>query len=123
MANGKSWDRSQLRKYDLKLEEVPRLNFDDPQIDEFITNNVSVYETTQFQLLLNILSYPNLTFPGSVMFYSENVKDDQMIPQVFIKLKFSCVTVIMLRFYKTHLKFMYFEASLSLVSSSLVVGL
>ena len=48
MANGgKIWDRSQLRKYDLKLEEVPRLNFDDPRIDEFITDNVSPHNTTK----------------------------------------------------------------------------
>lgn len=37
----KSWDPSQLRKYDLNLEQIPRLEQNDPAIDELIKENVS----------------------------------------------------------------------------------
>lgn len=39
--NKKPWDVSQLRKYDLNLDEIPRLNYQDPKIDELIKENVS----------------------------------------------------------------------------------
>jgi hypoxia-inducible factor 1-alpha inhibitor (HIF hydroxylase) len=37
----KPWDASQLRKYDLTLDEIPKLRYDDPKIDEYIKANVS----------------------------------------------------------------------------------
>ena len=42
MDEGKLWDESQLRKYDLKLEPIPRLSHDDPKVDELIAANVSL---------------------------------------------------------------------------------
>jgi hypothetical protein len=45
MADRRSWDVSQLRKYDIHLDEIPRLNVRDPQIDEFIAENVSTLRT------------------------------------------------------------------------------
>jgi len=41
MADRRSWDVSQLRKYDIQLDEIPRLNVRDPKVDEFIAENVS----------------------------------------------------------------------------------
>lgn len=37
----KTWDSSQLRKYDLNLESIPRLHYKDPKIDELMKENVS----------------------------------------------------------------------------------
>jgi hypothetical protein len=45
MADRKSWDVSQLRKYDIQLDEIPRLNVRDPKVDEFIAENVSTLRT------------------------------------------------------------------------------
>jgi hypothetical protein len=42
MAERKGWDISQLRKYDIQLAEIPRLNVRDPKVDEFIAENVSI---------------------------------------------------------------------------------
>jgi hypothetical protein len=42
MAERKGWDVSQLRKYDIQLDEIPRLNVRDPRVDEFIAENVSI---------------------------------------------------------------------------------
>jgi hypoxia-inducible factor 1-alpha inhibitor (HIF hydroxylase) len=42
MAEKTGWDQSQLRKYDIPLDEIPRLNVRDPRVDEFIAENVSV---------------------------------------------------------------------------------
>jgi hypothetical protein len=41
MAERKGWDQSQLRKYDIQLDEIPRLSVKDPRVDEFIAENVS----------------------------------------------------------------------------------
>jgi hypoxia-inducible factor 1-alpha inhibitor (HIF hydroxylase) len=41
MADKKGWDQSQLRKYDIQLDEIPRLSVRDPRVDEFIAENVS----------------------------------------------------------------------------------
>lgn len=41
MDEGKVWEENQLRKYDLKLEPIPRLPHDDPKVDELIAANVS----------------------------------------------------------------------------------
>lgn len=38
----KSWDESQLRKYNLVLDQIPRLNHDDPKVDELMSQNVSM---------------------------------------------------------------------------------
>lgn len=45
MADKKSWDVSQLRKYEIQLDEIPRLNVRDPKVDEFIAENVSILWT------------------------------------------------------------------------------
>lgn len=37
----KQWDSSQLRKYDLNLEQIARLHYKDPKIDELIKENVN----------------------------------------------------------------------------------
>lgn len=43
MASGKkSWDSSQLRKYDFQLDQIPRLHCSDPKIDELIAENKPV---------------------------------------------------------------------------------
>lgn len=42
MADKKEWDQSQLRKYDIQLDEIPRLSVKDPKVDEFIADNVSI---------------------------------------------------------------------------------
>lgn len=39
----KPWDPSQLRKYELNLEQIPRLDQNDPMIDDFIKENVSIF--------------------------------------------------------------------------------
>lgn len=39
----KQWDSSQLRKYDLNLEQIPRLHYKDPKIDELIKENVNKF--------------------------------------------------------------------------------
>ncbi|XP_018575930.1 hypoxia-inducible factor 1-alpha inhibitor [Anoplophora glabripennis] len=38
----KQWDSSQLRKYDLNLEQIPRLHYKDPKVDELIKANLPV---------------------------------------------------------------------------------
>lgn len=40
MEDCRVWDESQLRKYNLKLEPIPRLAHDDPKVDELIAANV-----------------------------------------------------------------------------------
>lgn len=45
MADRRMWDVSQLRKYDIQLDEIPRLNVRDPKVDEFIAENVSTLRT------------------------------------------------------------------------------
>jgi len=45
MADRRSWDVSQLRKYDIQLDEIPRLNVRDPKVDEFIAENKPVVIT------------------------------------------------------------------------------
>lgn len=42
MAEKRGWDQSQLRKYDIPLDEIPRLSVRDPRLDEFIAENVSI---------------------------------------------------------------------------------
>lgn len=42
MAEKRGWDQSQLRKYDIPLDEIPRLSVRDPKVDEFIAENVSI---------------------------------------------------------------------------------
>jgi hypoxia-inducible factor 1-alpha inhibitor (HIF hydroxylase) len=42
MAERRGWDQSQLRKYDIQLDEIPRLSVRDPRVDEFIAENVSM---------------------------------------------------------------------------------
>lgn len=39
---GKGWDTSQFRKYDLQLEQIPRLHCTDPKVDELIAENKPV---------------------------------------------------------------------------------
>lgn len=39
------WDSSQLRKYDLHLDEIPRLHYEDPKVDEFMQKNQPVLIT------------------------------------------------------------------------------
>ncbi|XP_017786265.1 PREDICTED: hypoxia-inducible factor 1-alpha inhibitor-like [Nicrophorus vespilloides] len=43
--NSKCWDESQLRNYDLNLEQIPRLHCDDPAVDELIAANKPVVIT------------------------------------------------------------------------------
>lgn len=38
--NKKTWDPSQLRKYDLILEQIPRLHYKDTKVEEYIAQNV-----------------------------------------------------------------------------------
>lgn len=38
----KPWDPSQLRKYDLVLDQIPRLHYLDPKVDELIAESVSI---------------------------------------------------------------------------------
>ncbi|PSN40687.1 Hypoxia-inducible factor 1-alpha inhibitor [Blattella germanica] len=45
MAEKKGWDQSQLRKYDIQLEEIPRLSVKDPRVDEYIAENKPVVIT------------------------------------------------------------------------------
>lgn len=35
------WEPSQLRRYDLVLDQIPRLHFEDPKVDELMAENVS----------------------------------------------------------------------------------
>lgn len=35
------WNESQLRKYNIKLEKLPILQYDDPKVDLLLSNNVS----------------------------------------------------------------------------------
>lgn len=37
----KSWDPSQLRKYNIQCDPIPRLQYDDPKVLELILQNVS----------------------------------------------------------------------------------
>lgn len=39
----KSWDSSQLRKYDLNFEQIPRFHYTDPKIDDLIQEHVRIY--------------------------------------------------------------------------------
>jgi len=36
------WNESQLRKYNIKLEKIPTLQYDDPKVDFFLSKNVSI---------------------------------------------------------------------------------
>lgn len=37
-----SWDINQLRQYDLILDQIPRLHYQDPKVDELIAAYVSI---------------------------------------------------------------------------------
>ncbi|XP_018320992.1 hypoxia-inducible factor 1-alpha inhibitor isoform X3 [Agrilus planipennis] len=41
----KGWDYSQLRKYDISLEQIPRLDYQDPKVDELMAENEPVVIT------------------------------------------------------------------------------
>ncbi|KAG8233363.1 hypothetical protein J437_LFUL005824 [Ladona fulva] len=41
----RGWDPSQLRKYDIQLEEIPRLSCNDPRVEELISENKPVVIT------------------------------------------------------------------------------
>lgn len=41
----KYWDSSQLRNYDIELEQIPRCHFEDPKVDEMISKNQPVLIT------------------------------------------------------------------------------
>ncbi|KAK7862279.1 hypothetical protein R5R35_006647 [Gryllus longicercus] len=45
MAQKRGYDPSQLRKYDIPLEEIPRLHASDPRVDELISENKPVVIT------------------------------------------------------------------------------
>nr|CAD7588920.1 unnamed protein product [Timema genevievae] len=45
MTEKKNWDDTQIRKYDIQLEQIPRLSVDDPKIDELIAANRPVVIT------------------------------------------------------------------------------
>lgn len=53
-------DHNQFRKYDIELDQIPRLDADDPAIDELILQNVSyqfffkTYHSHSFYLLNKI---------------------------------------------------------------------
>jgi len=34
------WNESQLRKYNIRMEKIPTLQYDDPKVDSLLTNNV-----------------------------------------------------------------------------------
>lgn len=38
----KQWDQSQLRKYDINLEQIPRYDYHDPRVDELMSQNKPV---------------------------------------------------------------------------------
>lgn len=42
MCEEKQWNSSQLRRYDLQLEQIPRVHYTDPKIDELISANVNI---------------------------------------------------------------------------------
>lgn len=41
-----TWDTNQLRRYDLILEQIPRLHYQDPKVDELMAANVSINLTS-----------------------------------------------------------------------------
>lgn len=42
----KIWQQDQLRKYDLKLEKIPRLHYKDEKVDDLIKSNVNSKQIT-----------------------------------------------------------------------------
>lgn len=47
----KRWTADQLRPYELEFEQIPRLHYKDPKIDELISQNVSSTVPLQSTLL------------------------------------------------------------------------
>ncbi|XP_046989276.1 hypoxia-inducible factor 1-alpha inhibitor-like [Schistocerca americana] len=45
MGDKNGWDQSQLRKYDIPLDEIPRLDVNDPLVDKYISENKPVVIT------------------------------------------------------------------------------
>lgn len=41
MESSQQWDATQLRRYDFALEQIPRIYYKDPRIDELIAQNVN----------------------------------------------------------------------------------
>ncbi|KAJ3660275.1 hypothetical protein Zmor_004730 [Zophobas morio] len=76
--NKKPWDASQLRKYDLTFDEIPRLHYKDPKIDEYIRANkpVVIIESNIIKPALQrwTLEYleKNLGQTGHTCFVSKN---------------------------------------------------
>lgn len=49
----KSWDQSQLRKYNINCDQIPRLRYDDPKVLELILQNVSIFLWGSFRFAFN----------------------------------------------------------------------
>lgn len=49
--SGKPYDESQLRKYPIKLSSIPKLMFDDPQVDSYIASNVCMHYAEELNSL------------------------------------------------------------------------
>lgn len=43
------WNESQLRKYNIKLEKIPILQYDDSKVDSILRNNVSLRNMIIFE--------------------------------------------------------------------------
>lgn len=53
-----SWEPNQLRRYDLVLDQIPRLHFEDPKVDELMAQNVSWETSRQLRLVISGFSQP-----------------------------------------------------------------
>lgn len=49
----RTWDQSQLRKYNITTDSIPRLQYDDPKVLELILQNVRITAFLNSSLGLN----------------------------------------------------------------------
>lgn len=54
MTEKRPWSPSQLRKYNIQLEQIPRLDHNDPKIDDLMKENVRLYKFLFFLFIFNL---------------------------------------------------------------------
>lgn len=62
------WNKNQLRKYDMTFDPIPRLSYDDPRVDELMTENVSCLVYIIIALFNDYVQFVRLIMSASPLF-------------------------------------------------------
>lgn len=92
------WNESQLRKYNIKLEKIPILQYDDPKVDYLLSSNVSFSRVLYFKNLLLL----NCTRSLALFLYSTQhllkMKQNWQNFELFTVVNFLLIFILLLFF-------------------------